>query len=103
MCALIGTFAFPNGSVGKESTCKGDVGSIPGSGRYTEEETGNPLQHSFLGNPMDRGVCWSRVHGVTEESDTTYQLNNNNNEKIKCEVTGLRAHPSGSTHLPGLW
>ena len=43
------------------------------------------------------------VHGVTEESDTTYQLNNNNNEKIKCEVTGLRAHPSGSTHLPGLW
>ena len=53
------------------STYKGNVGSIPGSGRYAEEETGNPFQHSFLGNPMDRGVCWATVHGVTEESDTT--------------------------------
>jgi len=32
---------------------------------------GNPLQYSCLGNPMDRGVWWAAVHGVTEESDTT--------------------------------
>ena len=31
---------FPDGSVGKESSCKaGDAGSIPGSGRYLENET----------------------------------------------------------------
>ena len=33
----------------------GDVCSIPGLGRSPGEENGNPLQYSFLGNPMDRG------------------------------------------------
>ena len=31
----------------------GDVGSIPGSGRSTGGGNGNPLQYSFLENPMD--------------------------------------------------
>ena len=30
----------------------GDMGSIPGSGRSPEEGKGNPLQYSYLGNPM---------------------------------------------------
>ena len=34
----------------------GDTGSIPGLGRSAEEENGNPLQSSCLGNPMDRGA-----------------------------------------------
>ena len=34
----------------------GDVGSIPGSGRYPGEGNGNPLQYSCLENPMDRGA-----------------------------------------------
>ena len=33
-----------------------DTGLIPGSGRSPGEGNGNPLQHSFLGNPMDQGV-----------------------------------------------
>ena len=33
-----------------------DAGSIPGSGRSSEEGNGNPLQCSCLGNPMDRGA-----------------------------------------------
>ena len=46
---------FPGGSDGKESACNaGDVGSIPGPGRYPGEGNGNPLQYSCLGNPMDR-------------------------------------------------
>ena len=45
------------GSDGKVSACNvGDSGSIPGSGRSPEEGNGDPLQHSCLENPMDRGA-----------------------------------------------
>ena len=30
------------------------------------EGNGNPLQHSCLENPMDRGAWWAIVHGVTK-------------------------------------
>ena len=49
----------------------GDVGSIPGSGRPSGEENGNPLQYSSLENSMDRGAWWATVHEVTKESDIT--------------------------------
>ena len=42
----------------------GDLGLIPGLGRSLGEGTGNPLQYSCLGNPMDRGACKATVHGV---------------------------------------
>ena len=44
----------------------GDVGSIPGSGRFPGEGNSNPLQYSCLENLMDRGVWWATVHGVTK-------------------------------------
>jgi len=45
---------FPGGSDGKESTRNArDLGLIPGSERSPGEGNGNPLQYSFLGNPMD--------------------------------------------------
>ena len=48
---------FPGGSDGKVSACNaGDQGSIPGSGRSPGEGNGNPLQHSCLESPMDRGA-----------------------------------------------
>ena len=34
----------------------GDLGLIPGSGRFPEEGNGNPLQYSCLENPMDGGA-----------------------------------------------
>ena len=34
----------------------GDTGSNPGSERFTEGRNGNPLQYSFLQNPVDRGA-----------------------------------------------
>ena len=43
----------------------GDPGLIPGSGRSPAEGNGNPLQYSWLGNPMDRGMWQTTVHGVT--------------------------------------
>ena len=56
----------------KESACQvGDLGSIPGLGRSLGEGNDNPPQYSCLGNPMDRGVWWATVHGITKESDTT--------------------------------
>ena len=33
-----------------------DASSIPGSGRSPGGGNGNPLQHSCLGNPLDRGA-----------------------------------------------
>ena len=46
---------FPGGLVVKNlPTNAGDMGSIPGSGRFPGEGNGNPLQYSCLGNPMDR-------------------------------------------------
>ena len=43
-----------------------DVSWIPGSGRSPGGGNGNPLQYSYLGNPLDRGVWWATVHGVTK-------------------------------------
>ena len=43
-----------------------DLGLIPGSGRSTAEENGNPLQYSCLENRMDRGAWWATVHGVAK-------------------------------------
>ena len=52
-------------AVNKESAFNaGDVGSIPELGRSLREGNGNPLQYSYLGNPMDRGAWWAIVHGV---------------------------------------
>ena len=46
------------------------LGLVPGLERSLGEGNGNLLQHSCLGNPMDRGAWWATAHGVTE-SDTT--------------------------------
>ena len=47
-------WGFPGGSTGKEfAYSAGDVGSIPGSGRFLGGGHGNPLQYSCLENPMD--------------------------------------------------
>ena len=44
-----------------------------GWGRSPAEGNGNRLWYSCLGNPMDRGAWQAIVHGVTKESDTTEQ------------------------------
>ena len=44
----------------------GDTGLTPGSRRSPGEGNGNPLQYTYLGKPMDRGV-WGRKkagHGL---------------------------------------
>ena len=44
----------------------GDVGSIPGLKRSSEEGNGNPLQYSCLENSMDRGAWLATVHRVSK-------------------------------------
>ena len=50
---------------------KGDSGSIPGSGRFPGGGHGNPLQYSYLENPMDRGAWQATVHRVAKTSTRT--------------------------------
>ena len=58
---------FPGGSEVKVSACSaGDLGSIPGLGRFPGEGNGNPLQYSCLEHSMDGGAWWATVHGVTK-------------------------------------
>ena len=52
----------------KEFTCNsGDMGSIPLLGQSPREGGSNPLQYSFLGNPIDRGAWQATAHGATKE------------------------------------
>ena len=68
---------LPGGSGVKASACNvGDLGLIPGLGRFSEEGNGNTLQYSCLENPMDGGAWWATVHGVaksrTQLNDFTF-------------------------------
>ena len=72
--------SFSGGSVAKNLPANaGDSGLIPGSGRSPGEGNGNPLQYSWLGNPMDGGAWKAIVHGVEKSqiplSDWTTTIN----------------------------
>ena len=58
---------FPGGSAVKNLLSgKGDMSSIPGSGRPLRGGNGNTLQYSCLENPMDRGAWRAIVHRITK-------------------------------------
>ena len=67
---------FPDGILGKESTCKagdtGDAGLIPGSGRSPREGNGNPL------NILAWEIPWTEEPGPwsCKELDTTEHEHN---------------------------
>ena len=72
----------------------GDLGSIPGSGRFPRKGNGNPLHCSCLGNPMDRGAWWATVQGISTESDSTEPewLNNNTSAYLINLLLQLSRH-----------
>ena len=61
---------LPGWLSGKESACNagvtGNAGSIPRSVRSFGGGHGNPLQYSYLENPMVRGTWWATVHEVAK-------------------------------------
>ena len=72
---LAGSKGFTGVSVkeseaGKESACNagatGDLGLTSGLARSLGGGNGNPLQYSWLENPVDRGAWWATVHGVAK-------------------------------------
>ena len=67
----IRTYRLPRWLSGKKSTWQaGEVGLIPGLGRWPGDGNGKP-KYSCLGNPMDRGAWWAIVLGVPKELDMT--------------------------------
>ena len=62
--SVVGSNGFSGGSEVKNLFANaGDVGLIPGSGRCPGGGHGKPLQHSCLGNPMNRGAWWATAYG----------------------------------------
>ena len=67
-----GTYPFPKASqvalvVKNLPASAGDIrdaGLFPGSSRCPRGGDGNPLQYSYLENPMDRGAWWATVSRV---------------------------------------
>ena len=51
-----------------------DVGSVSGLGRSPGGGHSNPLQHSCLENPMDRGAWWATSHSVCKSWTWLKQL-----------------------------
>ena len=61
---------------GKESTCQcRSLSFAPWSGRSSGEGNGNPLQYSYLGNPMNRGAWWAIQSMGLQMSQTQLWLN----------------------------
>ena len=62
-------WGFPGGTVVKDFPANagdtGDMGLIPGWGRYPGEGNSSPLQYSCLENSIDRGAWWATVHGLS--------------------------------------
>ena len=60
-------WGFPRSTDGRESACTaGDLGLIPGLGRFPGEGNSYPLQYSCLENSMDGGAWQATGHGVTK-------------------------------------
>ena len=65
--SILSLAVFSGGSDSKESAHNaGDLGSIPGLGRFPSRRNGNPVQYSCLENSMDRRVWQATVHEVTK-------------------------------------
>ena len=61
--------------------------SVAGLGRSPGGGNGNPLQYSFLENPMDRGAWQAVVHGVTKNWTRLSTAQHSTKEAITLKTT----------------
>ena len=87
-------YGLPRWLSGKESACnEGDMGSIPGSGRFPGEANGNPLQDSCLGKLMDKGAWWWATVHRFEKSQT----------RLNAQACNIRVHNICNVYnMPGI-
>ena len=80
--------SFPGGWAVKESACNiVDLGSMAGLGRSPGGGHDNPLQHSCLENPVDRGAWQVAVHRVTESWTRLKKLSSGRGQHNKMNLT----------------
>ena len=77
----------------------GDSGLIPGLGKSPGGGSGNSLQYTCLGNHMDRGGWWTRVHGVTKSQTAATAAKSVQSCPTLCDPRD--SSPSGSP-VPGV-
>ena len=70
---------------------KGDLGSIPGLGRYPVAGNGNLLPYSCLKNSMDRGAWRAPVRGAAESQTqlSTHGLSSNSSHCVTLDPQNL--------------
>ena len=109
----MGLGAVGNSGCGTFSSCQGtkkapmrDAGVLSVGGATCGEGNGNPLQYSWLENPMDGGAWWAAVHGVaksrTRLSDFTFTFHFHALEKEMATHSSILAWRIPGTGEPGL-
>ena len=82
---------FPSSSDGKESACNaGDLGLIPGLGRFPGGGHGNPLQYSCLENPHGQRSLAGYSSWGHKEPDTTGRLSTHHNSLLRDSMEHVR-------------
>ena len=74
-----------------------DSGLIPGSEKSLGIGNGNPLQYSFLGNPMDTGAWQATVYRVVKRAGHDFKTNQTN-ENLSSR-TAAREHSQEESFL----
>ena len=96
---------LPRWLSGKESACQyrrcRRPGLIPGSERFPGGSNGNPLQYSYLGNPMDRRAWWATVHGVSKSQ--IWRAHTHNQKQTQVLPFSLQVQWKAKTTVQYLW
>ena len=76
-------WGFPGSSAGKESACNaGDLGSIPGLGKFPGGGHGNPLLYFCPENPHGQSCLGGYSPWGGRESDTTERLSTAQHDQL---------------------
>ena len=70
-----------------------EAGLIPGSGRSPGGGNGNPLQYSFLEDPMDREARWTIQFMGCKESNMTEHKNTHTQRHVKVSLLSKQLCP----------